>query len=297
MTAARGAKFEAQISKRVVLYDVSHQLPVGRKQYKTRSVPGIDRLFIHKSGADGPPGYKGCVGMARFCTAEEPDGRDWPGAPYHFWNARVPDVDERGCYVLYRCQPDNVWSNHSGKYANERGIAHCVQGNYDSEWDLLSTGRPRITKEPTDAQMAVLEDFVDWAIDRYRLKLPEGLSGHWEAPKPKRVCPGDFLRQWVCERRGTLPKLVENGTVAIPQSERGEVDLSRPSVEVLQRALHLAGFDPGPIDGLWGYRSRKALERFQAEHELVVDGHYGPMTAGRLLEALRAKGVASLALF
>lgn len=46
---------------------------------------------------------------------------------------------------------------------------------------------------------------------------------------------------------------------------------------IQQRLLNL-GFDPGPIDGAIGDRTRAAVRRFQQRHKLTVDGDPGPQT-------------------
>ena len=51
-----------------------------------------------------------------------------------------------------------------------------------------------------------------------------------------------------------------------------------PLVRVLQRHLGLVGYPPGPIDGLYGPRTRQAVVAFQAAHGLEVDGVVGPHT-------------------
>src|SRR5215218_7922435 len=53
---------------------------------------------------------------------------------------------------------------------------------------------------------------------------------------------------------------------------------SGEAVEVLQRALQRAGFDPGPIDGEFGPLTAEAVRSFQAARGLVVDGIVGPQT-------------------
>ena len=50
----------------------------------------------------------------------------------------------------------------------------------------------------------------------------------------------------------------------------------------VQRALSAAGFNPGPIDGVPGARSRAAIRAFQTRNGLVVDGIAGPITQNRL---------------
>ncbi|GLY95335.1 caspase family protein [Actinoplanes sp. NBRC 103695] len=46
----------------------------------------------------------------------------------------------------------------------------------------------------------------------------------------------------------------------------------------LQELLHQAGFDPGPIDGIFGDRTDRAVRDFQGSRGLVVDGAAGPLT-------------------
>lgn len=50
----------------------------------------------------------------------------------------------------------------------------------------------------------------------------------------------------------------------------------------IQRALKAAGFDPGPLDGAMGPKTRAAVIRFQHAHKLATDGIVGPRTAAVL---------------
>jgi len=50
----------------------------------------------------------------------------------------------------------------------------------------------------------------------------------------------------------------------------------------IQRALTNAGFSPGPIDGKMGAKTKKAIQEFQKEHNLTIDGIVGPKTWERL---------------
>ena len=47
----------------------------------------------------------------------------------------------------------------------------------------------------------------------------------------------------------------------------------------VQTRLHELGFDPGPIDGIRGRRTIRAVKRFQESSNLVADGIVGPDTA------------------
>jgi hypothetical protein len=40
----------------------------------------------------------------------------------------------------------------------------------------------------------------------------------------------------------------------------------------IQRGLKRRGYDPGPVDGLLGQRTARALRQFQADHGLAVTG-------------------------
>ena len=46
----------------------------------------------------------------------------------------------------------------------------------------------------------------------------------------------------------------------------------------VQRALLRAGFDPGPLDGKLGKKTRSAVKAFQRKHGLTADGVVGDKT-------------------
>lgn len=50
------------------------------------------------------------------------------------------------------------------------------------------------------------------------------------------------------------------------------------TIRELQSALQAAGFDPGPIDGAMGPRTRAAIRAFQSANGLAADGVAGPRT-------------------
>ena len=59
-------------------------------------------------------------------------------------------------------------------------------------------------------------------------------------------------------------------------------------VLALQRTLKAAGHSPGTLDGIFGYRTEKAVRAFQAARNLTVDGKAGPLTFAELgLEYIR----------
>ena len=94
------------------------------------------------------------------------------------------------------------------------------------------------------------------------------------APAPKAVAPmlapvptdPDDIR--LGARKSMAPYSVD-----IPKPLK---DLSR--TQLVQAALKNAGLYRGPIDGIIGPFTRKAIREFQAKYDLVVDGKPGPKT-------------------
>ena len=60
----------------------------------------------------------------------------------------------------------------------------------------------------------------------------------------------------------------------------------KAKVTAVQQALKAKGFDPGPIDGIWGNKTVHAVKSFQTAQNLTSDGIVGPKTAGALGVAL-----------
>ena len=271
---------EAEFPKSV-LYDASGVLPRRKvsqhKQPRTRDVDLIQYVVVHKSGADGPAGLRGAEGMSRFVI----EHRGWADPAYTYWFPRVCELDAKGRFIWYRCNADEVRSFHTGGRMNVEGVALGVQGNYDGDGGVTE-------RRPTDQQMVCLADALDYSERRYSRFRRTGenehgdklFTGHWEHGKI--VCPGDALQAWVREQRGGD---IRETVMATPDSV--EVDFNTLSILERQFALKALEYELGPLDGMWGYKSRAALERFQKDHHLRPDGHWGKHTAAAMLLALR----------
>lgn len=71
----------------------------------------------------------------------------------------------------------------------------------------------------------------------------------------------------------------------------GGVDLS--GTAGIQAALIALGYDPGPVDGIWGPHTADAVRKFQSDQGLSeTDGQVGPETVGALAAALDGLGIA-----
>lgn len=63
----------------------------------------------------------------------------------------------------------------------------------------------------------------------------------------------------------------------------------KPTVEEIQQALKNLGLYTGNIDGDLGPKTQKAIEDFQAQNNLKVDGKVGPKTWDKLKASLSPK--------
>ncbi|WP_417455046.1 peptidoglycan-binding protein [Kiloniella sp.] len=73
-----------------------------------------------------------------------------------------------------------------------------------------------------------------------------------------------------------------------PSATSPEIDLTRDEKRELQRRLRDAGYDPGPIDGLPGQRTLRAIRSYQSDFGLIVDG----LVSREILEDLRTRNFA-----
>jgi peptidoglycan hydrolase-like protein with peptidoglycan-binding domain len=63
---------------------------------------------------------------------------------------------------------------------------------------------------------------------------------------------------------------------------RRHAQARQPFVLEAQRALRDLGYDPGPIDGIFGPRMRAALEKYQTTEKLPATGELDGLTLERL---------------
>ena len=57
--------------------------------------------------------------------------------------------------------------------------------------------------------------------------------------------------------------------------------------------LTALGYDPGPVDGVWGPRTQAAVQKFESDQGLAEsDGQVGPETRAALAAGLDAQGLA-----
>lgn len=90
------------------------------------------------------------------------------------------------------------------------------------------------------------------------------------------------LLQAICAResgwRNVPGRDGEIGVCQVKPATALKIGPVEEAVRVVQRALHAAGYDPGPVDGIFGPRTAAAVRAFQRDRGLRVDGVVGPQT-------------------
>jgi peptidoglycan hydrolase-like protein with peptidoglycan-binding domain len=76
--------------------------------------------------------------------------------------------------------------------------------------------------------------------------------------------------------------------MAEPILKKGSTD---PAVRDLQEALKILGYDPGPIDGVFGEKTEIAVKKFQEAREIAADGVVGRVTWINIDEADQSEPV------
>jgi peptidoglycan hydrolase-like protein with peptidoglycan-binding domain len=67
------------------------------------------------------------------------------------------------------------------------------------------------------------------------------------------------------------------------------------AVRRAQNRLNMRGYDPGPLDGLFGNKTHRAVKRYQGDRDLTVDGIVGPNSWARLDPPTIARGASGSA--
>lgn len=200
-------------------------------------------------------------------------GKGFPGLPYTFVVPGIPTVRD-GRVTVYRVWDDQWWTWHTSRAVNKIGVSVCVSGWYASRHDALA---PNARERPDPLVMLSLERLVlKYLLPRYGL-TPDDLYGHFDFGKP--ACPGDFIEDWIRRSRGEPGILAPSGDGKVDQRELR-------TVRQIQEALVVLGFDPGPVDGIWGPLTANGLRAFQSSATITADGVWGPNSERALRSAL-----------
>lgn len=148
--------------------------------------------------------------------------------------------------------------------------------------------------ENADGDRAKAEDNAAWLVARLLQQYGWGLDRikqHHDFSPWKKDCPRILRPRW--------GKWLERVQHYLADGQKGEAKtMARPvlrkgdrgqAVKELQEALKSLGYDPGPIDGVFGPRTEAAVKAFQRAAGIAVDGIVGPVTWSKLDAALAAQ--------
>ena len=121
-----------------------------------------------------------------------------------------------------------------------------------------------------------------------------------------RLAPAELAKAQRLAREWRPRWRPRKSTVQPPARERDLPESTAPTPETaasgagdtgsrianLQRALHRLGYDPGPVDGILGARTKSAIQAFQADAGLPVTGQLSERLESAVLAAIVAAGQA-----
>ena len=148
-------------------------------------------------------------------------------------------------------------------------------------------------------QSRTLSEWRDLGVrDAYGRALPTGSTeaallvpaGH-EGPKFLVYPNFEIIMKWNRSQYyalavGRMADRLAGATTLVQQPPEGP-RLRRDHVIALQERLNEQGYDSGPVDGMPGPLTRKAIRRFQQENGMVADGYPSPRVLSELALQIR----------
>ncbi|WP_183163756.1 peptidoglycan recognition protein family protein [Alteribacter keqinensis] len=175
------------------------------------------------------------------------DALGWPGIGYHY-------VISKDGSVRTSNELETVSYHVSG--SNRRAVGICLIGNFTRE------------KLPT-AQRRSAENLVLTLMNMLFLPV-NAVLGHREFSGHKsNQCPGLNMHAF---RRNIAP----HSHTTLKKGDQGK------DVGDLQQRLKDSGYDPGPVDGLFGPLTEKAVLALQKDSGIREEGIYGPLSSAAL---------------
>ena len=77
----------------------------------------------------------------------------------------------------------------------------------------------------------------------------------------------------------------QDGSGGAPEAVEEALGLGQDEREAVQAGLRVSGFDPGPVDGVFGPRTREAIRGWQESRGLPASGWLDAAAAAELREA------------
>jgi hypothetical protein len=101
--------------------------------------------------------------------------------------------------------------------------------------------------------------------------------------KEKAVETKDTIKEKAVEAKDTVKDKMHNAKEKMSNKmERADRRVAATDTRAAQEALKTQGFDPGPVDGRMGPRTRAAISEYQRRENLPVTGTLDPATMAKL---------------
>ncbi len=165
---------------------------------------------------------------------------------------------------------------------------HLKDGKYIEHADHSADGKPVVYKfQAYDTQLAAARA---WLRVLLRGDVPAALT----RDDVRGVAAAMYRNHYYTGINGTASdrieayaRLIERGAAFI-SGELADVELGLDldTVAGAQEACRRLGHDPGPVDGIYGPKSRAAVTAFQRERGIKADGIVGPVTRSAFRAAL-----------
>jgi len=198
------------------------------------------------------------------------------------------DADGDGRIDIWTSAPDALASaaNLLAKGGWRRGEGWAYEALLSPGFDYALSEGPRQTPDWWAQQGAVRADGVAWrgpdAVAPCLLLLPSGAQGpaflalpnHFAIRKYNNSMAYALAVGLLADRFSGAPPLVGPWPAETP--------LSLDDRLAAQGALARLGYDPGPLDGVFGAKARAALRAWQKVQGIIADGYLTPSLIARL---------------
>lgn len=224
------------------------------RTYRRRTRSEIRNIAIHHSATTS--------GSAEAFARYHVNELGWPGIGYHYVVNKNGSIDW--------CHDPEVVSFHVGN-SNQRAIGICMVGDFRTQ----TLDQPQ--REATISLVLKLLNDFQLTVD--------DVWGHIEFPGYEwKTCPSINMEQFRTDlsnggaEQPPVPSLPDQSLTRTVLS-RGDIG---EDVKAVQQKLTDLGFNPGPIDGIFGPLTLDAVQRFQRAAGITVDGFVGPITQSAL---------------
>ncbi|OUS14452.1 hypothetical protein A9Q97_03870 [Rhodospirillales bacterium 47_12_T64] len=121
-----------------------------------------------------------------------------------------------------------------------------------------------------------------------QISRAQQLASEWQPAQAESV--EEIEQEEIETSEQVEPVILWSDPVSTPIKTSPTIDLSREEKRELQSRLRDVGYDPGPIDGLPGERTLRAIRSYQSDFGLKVDG----LVSREVLEDLRSRNFAEV---